>query len=137
MGELSLRRRKEVSINLSEKECNDQHPRQGSDSSTKHSLHKGEIHISQKEVLYGDKILPRPRQPWFYRDCMPRGQVLPGEGLQSSVGVSQGISYQVSFAMSLAVGFHTFSLSYSPKCSTYLGGYSDSPALVGGCGLPN
>lgn len=104
---------------------------------TKHSLYEGETHISRKEVLYGDKILPWPRQPWFYRDCMPRGQGLPGEGLQSSVGVSQGISYQVSFAMSLAVGLHTFSPSYIPKCSTYLGGLSDSPALAGGCGLPN
>lgn len=58
---------------------------------TKHSLYEGKTHISQKEVLYGDKILPRPRQPRFYRDCMPRGHGLPGGALQSSVGVSQGI----------------------------------------------
>lgn len=113
------------------------HVRAVTHQTTKHSLHEGEIHISQKEVLYGDRILPQPRQPWFYRDCMPRGQGLPWEGLQSSVGASQGISYQVSFAMSLAVGLHTFSPSYCPKCSTYLGGHSDSPELVGGCGLPN
>ena len=41
------------------------------------------------------------------------------------------------FAMSLAVGLHTFSPSYNPQCSTYLGGHSGSPALVGGSGLPN
>lgn len=67
------------------------HVRAVTHQTTKHSLYEGETHISRKEVLYGDKILPRPRQPWFYRDYMPRGHSLPGEGLQSSVGVSQGI----------------------------------------------
>lgn len=67
---------------------------------------------------------------------MPRGQGLPGEGLQSSVGVSQGISYQVSFAMSLAVGLHTFSPLISQSAPLTCG-LSDSPALAGGYGLPN
>lgn len=106
------------------------HVRAVTHQTTKHSLYSKEKLTSPKEVLYGDKILSLTKTAWFYRDCMPRGQGLPGEGLQSSVGVSQGISYQVSFAMSLAVGLHTSApLIISQSAPLYLGGLSDRPCV--------